>query len=165
MKTLLSFILVMWAFAAQAQIEKVRVKEVHDAQVLTVFDDEHREEFTMILIGMSCPGIHQPYGIEARDMVAKAVLGKTVRVEPVGVGPNEELLGVIFDENGKCLNEVLISNGLAQADERETDWLKLQEKAKTKKLGIWKDGKPVDLQKDWVEHHLKGRAKKEIKTD
>lgn len=75
-----------------------------------------------------------------------------MRIEPLGVGDGA-IMAVMFDENNKPLNEILISKGLAVPDERETPWMELQEEAKKKKLGIWKDGKPVDLEKGWKEHH------------
>lgn len=150
----------LWAAVAQAQLEKVTVREVYDAQVLRVWVEEWQEEFRMILVGMYTPGIDQPYGKEAREVVAAAVLGKTVRIEPLGAG-DSALVAVMFDENDKPLNEILISKGLATADERETPWVELQEEAKKKKLGIWKDGQPVDLEKDWMKHHnIKEREKK-----
>ncbi len=165
MKTKLSFLLFWVTFTAQSQIRKVTVRHVYDAQVLNVFSDEYEEEFIMILVGIACPGLNQPYGKEAKEFVAKAIQGKTVRVTPVGQGPDGELLGVIYTPGGKNLNERLVGRGLAQADERETEWLKLQEKARNKKAGIWKDGQSVDLEKDWTKHHFRDRVKPVQKTE
>lgn len=159
-KQLLTVVTVLWAFTAQGQLEKVEVREVYDAQVLRVWVADWQEETTLIIPGMYAPGIDQPYGKEARDVVAAAVLGKTVRIESLGGGEGG-IAGLLFDEKGKVLNELLISKGLATADERETPWVKLQEEAKKKKLGIWKSGEPVDLEKDWKVHHkMDERVKK-----
>lgn len=158
MKTLLSFALLLLSFAAHSQIKEGKVVAVHDAQVLTVYSKEYGEKFTMLLVGIVCPGIDQPFGKEARDYVAKATLGRTVRINPIGAGGSGEdplLYGVIFTRGRKSLNEELVAKGFAQADDRETEWIKQEEEAKRKGLGIWKDSTSVDLRKDWLAHHPK----------
>lgn len=151
-KILFSAIFVLLTSAACAQLEHVTVRKVHDAQVLTVYAD--LLEFTMILVGMTCPGLDQPYGQEAKELVEKAVLNKTVRVDPLGVVGNSIIVAVMFDEQNNLLNNELISKGLARADEREPELLKLEAVAKSKKLGIWKDNDDPDLETDWEKHHL-----------
>ena len=162
MKTLLSLLLVAFTLTAHAQISRVTVKEVYDAQILRAYSDEYQDEFNVLLIGMTAPGIDQPYGKEARDYVAKQVLGKTVKVEPFDAG-EYGLAALIYNEEGKNITEELIRMGYAQADERETPWVKLEEEARSKKLGIWKDGTPVDLTKDWAEHHKLKQRIEEMK--
>lgn len=153
-KILLSALLCLLTHAAHAQLEKVTVKKVHDGQVLTVYADMLGGDFTMILVGMYCPATDQPYGKEAKELVEKRVLGKTVRIDPLGAGGDSVLVAVMFDENDVLLNKELISKGLARADEREEELLKLEEIAKSKKLGIWKDSDDPDLVTDWEKHHL-----------
>lgn len=164
MRILFSFLLILLTIGAKAQISKVKVIAVQDAQVLTGYSDEYRDTFNIILGGMICPGLDQPYGKEARELVVKEVLGKTVRIEPLDAG-DYGLMGVIFAPGGKTLDELLIVKGLAKADDRETEWLKLQEKAQAKKLGIWKDGTAVDLEKDWQLHHPVKISKKDKRQE
>jgi micrococcal nuclease len=159
MKTLLCLLLALFTITAHGQLKKVTVKAVHDGQVLTVFADEIGEEMTMVIAGMTCPGLDQPYGKEAKEFMSKALLGKTVRVDPLDAG-EDGIVALIWDTKGNRMTDELLKRGLATADNREPELVVLENEAKKKKLGIWKDGKPVDLEKDWPEHHMKDIKKR-----
>ena len=160
MRKICALFFILISINAHAQLKQVKVIKVIDAQVLTVFADEIGEELTMIIAGMACPGTDQPYGNEAKVYVTKLLQGKTLRVKLLDSG-KDGLIGLIYDTQGNCLTDELIKRGLAQADERETQWVALEAEARKKKLGIWKDGKTIDLEKDWAEHHLKNVVRKE----
>ena len=86
----------------------------------------------------------QVYGTEARDYLRSRVLGKTLKVEIQGSDVYHRSLAIVFDENGKSINEEMIEKGFAFAyrgkgQKKEiTVWAERAEAlARKKRLGMW----------------------------
>lgn len=120
--------------------------------------------FTRVrLWGIDTPETRHPkhgqmyFGAEAATGAEQLVLGKTVtvRLEPFKHSRDkyDRLLAYIFLQDGRMLNEELLSAGLAYADERfghicSYRFEQLQEDARRRKCGLWQNVRP-DQWPDW----------------
>ena len=112
------------------------------------------------LWGVDTPETKRPdspvdhFGPEASRFTRDACLGKQIRVElePNGRtrGNYGRLLAWVYLPDGRMLNRVLIAEGYGYADPRFDHHLKreladLMRKARTAKLGLWRNVKRTDL--------------------
>jgi len=91
----------------------------------------------------------QKYGIVAKDYVASRLMNKDVKVKIYGKDQYNRILGRISYDNGKDLSTDLVKEGLGAVyrqggaiyrPENLEYWNKLEQTAKDKRKGMWKDG-------------------------
>ncbi len=105
----------------------------------------------MRLIGVDTPEtVHpqkgqEPYGLEASDFTKSLLQGKRVRLEfdLDSLDRYGRLLAYVYLENGLFVNAELVRKGYAQVATFPPNvkyaeyFLKLQRKARNRKLGLW----------------------------
>ncbi len=100
------------------------------------------------LFGIDCPEKDQAFGKTAKRFTSGMVFKKDVEVEAIGKDRYGRTIGIV-KVDGAILNEELIRAGMAWVYPRYCkkpvcqEWKKLQEEARKKELGLWKDPEPI----------------------
>jgi endonuclease YncB( thermonuclease family) len=113
------------------------------------------------LYGIDCPEIHEPYGMEAAELLRETALhrqlevrrgpiskdkaGRTVAIVGMRQGPADEdkIAATVPDNHARPLQEMLLGAGLAQVSEscalqECAVWKKLEAEARAAGSGRWK---------------------------
>lgn len=94
---------------------------------------------------MDAPENGQPYGDKSKEYLSSLIAGKTVVIDMKGTDQYKRILGVVYlgDTN---INAEMIRAGYAWNYKYSKDkyYIKLQEKAKAEKKGLWKDKNAID---------------------
>lgn len=136
-----------------------RTIDVADGDTITVLT-QNNESVKVRLAGIDCPEGSQIYGDKAKQFTLSKVSGKRVRIQPETIDQYGRIVGVVLI-NGENLNEEIVSHGNGWVYRKYctadycNDWLKLEEKAKVARIGLWEDKNPQPPW-DWrVEHRGK----------
>lgn len=142
MKHLL-YILLLFSLSLNAQLGGKIVK-VSDGDTVILLDSNNTQH-KIRLNGIDAPESNQPYGNKSKEFLASLIAGKTVIVEWKKRDQYKRILGVIYlgDTN---INAEMIRAGYAWNYKYSKDkyYIKLQEKAKADKKGLWKDKNAID---------------------
>ena len=147
-----------------------RVVKVIDGDTLDIDAPDRNGRATRIrLWGVDTPETVKPdspvehFGPEASRFTRELCMGKQVRIElepgTSSRGKYGRLLAWVFLPDGRLLNRVIVEQGYGYADPRffdhhlKRELLTLQSRARTARLGLWKDVKPSDL----PGYHKQGR--------
>lgn len=107
----------------------------------------NKKEVKVRLDGIDCPEKGQDYGTRAKQFTSKLVFGKTGTVEDKGKDRYGRTLGVVTTQQGKILNELLLSNGLAwwykQYAPSNKEYERLESNARKAKVGLWSAKNPI----------------------
>lgn len=150
--------------------EKVfTVVKVIDGDTIDInIPDANWSDTRIRLLGIDAPETKDPnkpvmyYGPEASKFVSDTVLKKNITVimdaNSKARDKYSRLLAYIKLENGKILNEELISRGFAYADTRfphsyYKKYIKLEEKAIKEKKGLWKNVR-IDQMPEWRQNRI-----------
>ena len=125
-------------------VESGNVCHAHSHQGLR--QRRHRAGREVRLIDIAVPEATDAIGTQSRNRVAGLIDGQMVDVEVVGrtrlVGP---IVGVVYTKERWCLNELLVSEGLAWCTSKDrSEWMVEEKKAQAKQLGVWADFKQSD---------------------
>lgn len=124
-------LLLLLTLPARAQL----VVDVHDGDTLRLQSGQR-----VRLWGIDAPELRQPYGVEARDHLARLVKGKVVRLEPHGEDRYGRLLAVVVVGSVRC-NESLLRAGLAwwyrKYSPSERIYEGLERVARAGRVGLW----------------------------
>ncbi len=108
-----------------------------------------REE-KVFLYGIKCPKQRENLGPESKRFTLQMVLGRIVDVKPMLIDGNGRTIAIVnVDE--MVLNEELVRAGLAWVlfqycrDDSCPIWIKNQEEAQIKKIGLWSAENPPKL--------------------
>lgn len=123
-----------------------KVIDISDGDTLTILTQSN-EKVKIRLAGIDCPETFQVHGEAAKQYLASQVEGKRVRIVPETVDQYGRTVGMVL-VNGANINDQIVSNGhgwvfrkYCTADYCK-DWLKLEEKARKAKVGLWEDANP-----------------------
>ncbi len=103
----------------------------------------HNKQVKIRLYGIVCPEGGQAFGKKAKQFTSDMFFGKIVEVDPVTVDRHGRTIALVYDTNGKSLNEELIRAGLAWVYTRYCDWAicetweGLEAEAREAKRGLW----------------------------
>jgi micrococcal nuclease len=135
------------------------VAYVHDGDTITI-QKSHGKRIKIRFYGVDCPETEkedawkaQPYSGAARAFVRELILNKQVAVRLNGDKSYDRLVGEVFYD-GRSLSRELVKNGLAwwnkKYEPHDSDLKRLQHKARKKRIGLWKDARPVP---PWVHRY------------
>lgn len=138
MKVLLpGFIFCINLFFAQTLAKVISIKDGDTVVVLL----ENNIQKTLRLAEVDCPENGQPFGKNAKKFTSNQVFGKTITFVPTTTDRYGRTIAKIY-YNGRYLSEEIIKAGLGWWYYQYSDDQKLrkyEEKARAKKLGLWKD--------------------------
>lgn len=142
MRTALSLILIL-AMASPAWAWPARVVAVTDGDTITVEPIDGGRRVKIRLWGIDAPERRQPFGEASGGLVNDLVLFRVVDVLERGNDRYRRTLAVIFLPDGTCLQEILLSSGMAWVYEGYCrncqSWYALQGKARLVEKGLWVD--------------------------
>jgi endonuclease YncB( thermonuclease family) len=143
MKILL-FLLLFISFHISAQTLTGRIVHITDGDTVVLLDDTNTQH-KIRLHGIDSPEKGQPYGNMAREYISGLIANKTVVVEYKGMDRYKRVLGVIY-LGEMNINAQMIRAGYAWNYKYSKDkyYIKLQEKAKAGKKGLWVDKNAID---------------------
>lgn len=130
------------AFAADYQ---AKVIHIADGDTITVLNDA-KEKTKIRLNGIDCPEKAQAYGNQAKKFTKDLVAGQMVTVQAHDQDKYGRTIGDVILEDGRNLSQELIKAGYAwwyfkYSDDEQLGIL--EAKAKTAKVGLWKDKNPI----------------------
>ena len=119
-----------------------KVVSIHDGDTITILT-EQKQQIKVRLFGIDAPELKQPYGKKSRQFLANLIAGKVVEVNENGKDRYKRTIGTIYLD-GKDINAQMVENGYAWAYRKFSKKYTPQEsKAKSQKLGLWRDEEPV----------------------
>ncbi|HMV80018.1 MAG TPA: thermonuclease family protein [Leptospiraceae bacterium] len=121
-----------------------KVVSVHDGDTVRVLLDG-KVQVKIRLFGIDAPETSQDFGKVSRDELRSLIHSKDVKVLSKGKDRYGRTLGIIFYEN-QDINLEMVKRGMVWVYRRyslDKDYLKAEEKAKSEKLGLWKQKNPV----------------------
>jgi len=122
------------------------VVHVSDGDTITVM--RGAEKVKVRLYGIDTPESAQWYGRNARDFLSAQVFGKTVQVEEIDIDRYGRVVGLVSVGN-LIINRLMIEFGYAwlygQYCQKPfcSEWKDLEQKARSKKRGLWKNANVV----------------------
>lgn len=121
-----------------------KVISVIDGNTFEIINDEG-EQYKIILFGVDCPELGQPFSGEAKKELEKLILKQKVTVEIKGKDRHGTRLGVVIVKNKVDPRMILLKNGLAWTSEHNplSDLEELRLEATMRRSGIWKENNPT----------------------
>lgn len=135
--------LLLVAGIANADIEG-KVVKVSDGDTITVLD-KNKVQNKVRLKEIDAPEKKQPFGQKSKQALSDLVFGKQVYVISNSTDRYGRNLGVILVD-GVHVNQRMVADGYAWAYRQyltDPSYLKSEQNAKDKKLGLWADKNPT----------------------
>lgn len=123
-----------------------RVVGVHDGDSFTLLDDNNVEH-KIRLHGIDCPELKQAFGKAAKYFVSNLIFNQYVNVETSKKDRYGREIGTVIMADGKILNEEILKSGYAWhylEYDTKPSWTKMEQNAKTAKVGLWADSNPIE---------------------
>lgn len=141
---ILIFYAAFFPLGASAQGITGIVSSVYDGNTVELQADD-RNHYRIILFGIDCPELSQPYGEESKAFVESRLLNRKVEVQFHGKDRHGNYIGVIKTENSDDVRELLLAAGLAWTGERNPapELESLRKGAVSGSRGLWQDDAPV----------------------
>ncbi len=149
---------IVFAFSVAIAGDRIPVSfmRVIDGDTIVVFDGSMEEKVR--LIGIDCPEVQNnakarkdadALGISVNELnregyyatnFLRSRLGVNGTIEPYGRDNFGRVLAYVYMVNGRCINEILVLNGIALAKykhDREFQYRELELTARSKRIGFW----------------------------
>ncbi len=128
---------------AWSQILQGRIIAVKDGDTIELLVGEAKIKIR--LYGIDCPEKAQDFGLQATEFTTKYCLQKIVTVQQHGKDKYRRVLGVVMLQGKVNFNKLLVEKGYAWRYKysKDTELLRLQEKAMKQKVGLWAATKPI----------------------
>lgn len=144
MRNSILVLLLLFPILLSAQTLKGKVVRVSDGDTVVLLDADNTQH-KIRLNGIDAPENGQPYGDKSKEYLSNLIAGKEVIVEVKGKDRYKRILGVVYSGEVN-VNAEMIRAGYAWNYKYSKDkyYIKLQEKAKAEKKGLWKDKNAID---------------------
>ena len=130
---------------------RVRIRRVIDGDSLEVkyagLFSFLRRPFQVRLYAIDAPELAQPFGPEARDQLASLVRGRGIRLEEMTKDRYGRTVGLVYpgSRRRECVNVAMVRSGMAwwyrRYGGRELGFPEAEAEAKTRRRGVWRDGR------------------------
>ncbi len=145
---ILMFMLSSLAGIAQNVVEGT-VIEVKEGDIIVVVLNDG-DTLSAKVNHIECPEINQSFGDVAKAYTEKICLKKTVTISYLKFDKDRNVMADVLIKNGKDLGALLLEQGLAwnyvkglSTHPNTSLYLSLEEKAKEKKKGLWKEPEQI----------------------
>ncbi len=137
-------LLLLFAILLSAYTLKGKITRVSAGDTVILLDSDNTQH-TIRLHGIDAPETGQPYGNKSKEYLSDLIAGKTVTVDVKGLDQYKRTLGVIYLGEVN-INAEMVRSGYAWNYKYSKDkyYIKLQEKAKAEKKGLWKEKNAID---------------------
>jgi endonuclease YncB( thermonuclease family) len=122
-----------------------KVVDVHDGNTIEVLIVKENVLYKIQLAGIDCPEIEQPFGLEAKHLLEKKLMGEKVEVVVEGKNRWGIRQAVVTTTSGDDLRLKLLAEGLAWTSEKNAipEFELIRIKAKAQHKGLWKSEDPI----------------------
>ena len=121
-----------------------RVVTVHEGDRLTIRYDGRSE--TIYLKDIDCPELKQPYGKQAKQVIAAYVGNRDVVVRALKRDRHGLVTAEIFLQDGRNVGHELVKEGLAWSRPETAQgqsFVDVEQLARAERKGLWSDTNPV----------------------
>lgn len=139
----LLFTLTAW-LAVSAQL-KGTVIAIADGDTFTLLTAQN-QQVKIRLHGIDCPEKKQPYFKYAKAYISSLVFGKQVFVQVKNKDRYGRTIGVVFLEDKRNVNELLLQTGWAwhfKKYDQDARWAAMEQLARRQRKGLWADVNPT----------------------
>jgi endonuclease YncB( thermonuclease family) len=121
-----------------------KVRDVIDGNTLMIVTFEN-EEYKVLLHGIDSPDPGQEYAAQAKTLLEKLLLNKSVTITMKGKDRLGNRLGEIHVDGAVDARHELVKAGLAWTSEKSPnpELEQLKEEARRNNIGLWKDENPT----------------------
>ncbi|MFQ5780316.1 MAG: thermonuclease family protein [Nitrospiria bacterium] len=123
---------------------RAKVVDVANGDIIMVM---HSGKVTNVhLAEIDCPENKQAFGAEAKQFTSGMVLGKLVTVRIKETDRTDRTLGEVILPDGRSLSRELVKAGLAWWNWKDSTDMRLgelEQRAREKKVGLWKANNPI----------------------
>ncbi|MBC2856984.1 thermonuclease family protein [Cetobacterium sp. 2A] len=124
---------------------KGKVIKVADGDTITIIE-ENGDKTRIRLYGIDAPEKKQDYGIKSLDVLKKLIDKKEVEIDVKDKDRYGRVVGIVY-YNGMNINLYMLKTGNAwwykQYSKHNAEFRIAEEKARLKKLGLWKESNPT----------------------
>ena len=121
-----------------------KVVRILDGDTVEVMHNNRAERIR--LNGINCPEKKQSFGQQAKELTSALCFGKNVTVQSFKGDRYGRTIGELWVE-GQDVNQEIVRRGMAwwyrKYTPKDTVLEKLEQDAKSKQLGLWKDKNPI----------------------
>ena len=144
MLRLFSLILFSVCASAQAQTIPGEVITVHDGNTIELLARD-LQTFKVVLAGIDCPELGQPYGVEAKQFVTKTILRQKVVLHLQGKDRYKNYIGVVVSNDSMDIRLALLREGFAWTQERDPhpELEQMRKESARQSKGLWREDSPV----------------------
>lgn len=138
----LSFLITFFIQLASFDAKVIGVK---DGDTIDVLLDGNVKE-TIRLAHIDCPEKKQDFGMRAKQFTSDFCYGKIVKIVETSKRDRSGRMIALVYQNNKCLNQALVSNGLAwhfKKYSKDMSYDHLEQNARIAKTGLWIDPNPI----------------------
>lgn len=142
--TLVTLLLLLSLGCAGSSEIRGKVTAITDGDTIKVLINKQEERIR--LNGIDCPERNQAFGTKAKEFVSDLVFGKTVLVESEEIDRYGRILGWVYLEDGRNVNEELLKAGLAwhyKQYNNDPRLAMMEMEARNAKRGLWVDPNPT----------------------
>lgn len=123
----------------------VYVDKVMDGDTLEVHD-ENGNRYTVRLQGIDSPESSQAFGLDARNLLSKLTIGKTLELEVHEKDRYSRTLGFVYGVGGVNINLAMLQKGMAWhyvKYSKSAEFARAEATAKKARVGIWSAEKRI----------------------
>jgi len=122
-----------------------KVVEIHDGNTIEILLVQENVSYKIQLAGIDCPEIEQPFGLEAKLLLEKNLIGEKVEVLVEGKNRWGIRQAVVLPKSGEDPRLKLLAEGLAWTSEKDVipEFESIRIDAKAHHKGLWKSEDPT----------------------
>ena len=130
-----------------ATTANVLVTRVIDGDTLYVKNGSVKQKIR--LWGIDAPELSQKDGAKSGRFLATRISGEWCTIKIIDTDRYGRLVAKIYDSNETYVNEEMVRLGLAwvytrYVNETQPDWVRYQQQARDKKIGLWRRRNPTE---------------------
>jgi endonuclease YncB( thermonuclease family) len=139
----LSVFLFLLFFCTESSTYKVI--GIQDGDSLTLLSSD-KWPLKVRLEGIDCPEKNQAFGNKAKQYLSDLCFEKNITLKQSGKDRYGRTLGWLYTADGKCINLLMIQQGLAwhyKKYSKDSTLAKAELEARSKKINIWSEALPI----------------------
>jgi endonuclease YncB( thermonuclease family) len=130
----------------QAQSKKTdgRVVAISDGDTFRLLTND-KKTVRIRMHGIDAPEKGQDFGTRSREVLSELIFSKDVRIEQKSKDRYGRIVAIVYT-NGLNVNEEMLRRGMVwhyKEYDKNPDWAKLEQWARSKKMGLWQQYRPT----------------------